>query len=264
MEIKNCDLRRFRFSKGCRRPGNGAPHLASCPNYHFVAKLQASSATIVWEWRLGMSGEVKIDSDTGAASLLRFEVDGKISRKYLRRNYSVRKGVVILCDIQGGAINMHVMQRYEDCNFALRCLIFYDNKQDKITLNSVASFYSPCGGGYRKSLARFLATELVAEVTNEAEVDRRQERELCMFSDECPAGQLEPCTGNIKLALLRPSRKSKFVIRQRTISQTCKFREAREACPRRRMGTISGQSRFINAGGLDLRFPSHRERANGG
>ncbi|CAK9795971.1 hypothetical protein ANTPLA_LOCUS590 [Anthophora plagiata] len=30
----------FRFSEGCRRPGNGASHLASCPNYHFVAKLR--------------------------------------------------------------------------------------------------------------------------------------------------------------------------------------------------------------------------------
>lgn len=69
--MKNRGSRGFRFSEGCRRPGNGASHLASCPNYHFVAKLRASSATIVWEWRTGMSDEVKIDSDTGAASLLR-------------------------------------------------------------------------------------------------------------------------------------------------------------------------------------------------
>lgn len=69
--MKNRGSRGFRFSKGCRRPGNGASHLASCPNYHFVAKLQASSATIVWKRRSRMSDEVKIDSDTGAASLLR-------------------------------------------------------------------------------------------------------------------------------------------------------------------------------------------------
>ncbi|KAL2738639.1 hypothetical protein V1477_011998 [Vespula maculifrons] len=32
---------------------------------------------------------------------------------------------------------------------------------------------------------------------------------------------------------------------------------------RRRMGTISGQSGFINAGGLGLRFPSHPVEAEG-
>lgn len=63
--------RRLRFSESWGESGNGASHLASCPNYHFVVELAASSATIVWEWRSGMSGAAKIDSDRGAASLLR-------------------------------------------------------------------------------------------------------------------------------------------------------------------------------------------------
>lgn len=63
--------RALRFSESWGGSGNGASHLASCPNYHFVVELAASSATIVWEWRSGMSGAAKIDSDRGAASLLR-------------------------------------------------------------------------------------------------------------------------------------------------------------------------------------------------